>query len=212
MKCQKCGQNEANTHFVQNINGKATELWLCSDCAEELGIGGMFSGFGGFGIPGGFGSLFGGQSSLSSPFASAFEQLLGGMFGLPSSAAAKSGRSSAAAADRCPLCGSTFADIAKRGKAGCPECYTHFAEQLAPSIGKLHGTRTHTGGSVGAQRLERRPNAVRPAAPQRNEAAGAEQKKASELLTLKKQLKAAVEAEEYEKAAALRDRIKELEA
>ncbi len=33
MLCQKCGKNQATTHYTQIINGKKTEMHLCSQCA-----------------------------------------------------------------------------------------------------------------------------------------------------------------------------------
>jgi len=35
MKCDKCKKNEANFHKVSNINGKVSEIHLCSECAKS---------------------------------------------------------------------------------------------------------------------------------------------------------------------------------
>lgn len=37
MKCDKCKKNEANFHKVSNINGKVSEIHLCSECAKQNG-------------------------------------------------------------------------------------------------------------------------------------------------------------------------------
>lgn len=37
MLCERCKKNEANVHISKNINGKATELHLCENCARESG-------------------------------------------------------------------------------------------------------------------------------------------------------------------------------
>lgn len=37
MLCERCKKNEANVHVSKNINGKATELHLCENCARESG-------------------------------------------------------------------------------------------------------------------------------------------------------------------------------
>ena len=37
MKCERCGRNEATFYYQSNINGKVTQVHLCSACAEELG-------------------------------------------------------------------------------------------------------------------------------------------------------------------------------
>lgn len=38
MKCSKCGKNNANITYNQNINGEVTNLNLCEECAHKLGI------------------------------------------------------------------------------------------------------------------------------------------------------------------------------
>jgi protein arginine kinase activator len=38
MKCEKCKENEANFFYKSVINGKTTEVRLCSDCAQEEGL------------------------------------------------------------------------------------------------------------------------------------------------------------------------------
>lgn len=38
MKCMKCNKNEANVYYCENINGKQSETYLCSDCAEKVGL------------------------------------------------------------------------------------------------------------------------------------------------------------------------------
>ena len=58
MLCQNCGKNEATTHIKQVINGDTAERHLCSECAEHLGYGDAFSGFG-FDVAGLFGNFFG---------------------------------------------------------------------------------------------------------------------------------------------------------
>ena len=92
---------------------------------------------------------------------------------------------------KCPSCGSTFEQIAKRGKLGCPECYKTFYDELLPSLRKLHGKTHHTGKVPGN--------------------ADESTKTARELKTLQEQLQAAIESEEYEKAAQLRDQIRMME-
>lgn len=37
MKCQKCGKNEVNFHLSSNVNGCVTDTYLCSKCAAESG-------------------------------------------------------------------------------------------------------------------------------------------------------------------------------
>ncbi len=196
MKCQNCGTNEANVHLRQSVNGQVTEYALCSHCAEQLGVGGMFADFGSFGGFGGLG-LMGGFE----PFGG-LESLLGGMFG-------QSKAKTLPKITRCKVCGSSFDDISARGKVGCAECYELFADRLAPSIDRLHNRARHVG------KLPGRPSAAgekaKPAAPAPKAAPAAEKAPPETLESLRVQLRAAVAAEEYEKAAVLRDRIKEME-
>lgn len=46
----------------------------------------------------------------------------------------------------CPVCGFTPTDFSRLSRLGCPACYQHFAEQLAPLIHDMHrGGRRHIG-------------------------------------------------------------------
>ena len=121
-------------------------------------------------------------------FASGFglNDLFGSFFGESLAAHPRS-----ADALRCPGCGASFDDIARTGKVGCAKCYDTFLDQLLPSLQRMHGKSKHAGkapsGAPAAAKLENR------------------------LETLKRKLSEAVDAQEYEKAAALRDEIKSLE-
>lgn len=43
MVCQKCGKNQATTYYQHTINGKTTSVQLCSACAAEIGVVGIFN-------------------------------------------------------------------------------------------------------------------------------------------------------------------------
>lgn len=92
---------------------------------------------------------------------------------------------------RCQCCGSSFEDIAKSGKVGCANCYDVFYEELLPSIQRIHGRTSHTG------KLAR--------------SAGTKVRIKNELTQCRYELEQAIKAQEFEKAAELRDRIRELE-
>ena len=92
----------------------------------------------------------------------------------------------------CPECGMTFAEFRSHGLLGCPDDYEAFAEPLLPLIANAHeGAEQHIG-----------------KIPSRADAAARHQ---GDLLRLKHALDHAVEQEDYEAAAKLRDQIKELE-
>lgn len=93
--------------------------------------------------------------------------------------------------DVCPNCKITYSKIAELGRMGCSECYQHFSSYLEPALRKIHGATIHRGKIPQRMGVSLRIN--------------------RELSDLKHQLRQAVEKEEYEKAAELRDRIKELE-
>ena len=90
----------------------------------------------------------------------------------------------------CPTCGISLAEFRASGRLGCPNDYQVFDEFLQPLLEKIqHGTR-HVG---------KVPSRV-----------GAELQRENEMIRLRRELERAVQREEYEKAAKLRDRIKQL--
>ncbi len=128
--------------------------------------------------------------SQAVPAASAFFDAGGGSY-LSSVMSDLMGREAKTAAGRCPLCGATARDIARTGKAGCARCYETFSEMLLPVIKRIHGN-THHNGKFPAS-------------------AGAELQQRRRVEKLRQELARAVEAQDYERAAELRDRIRELE-
>ncbi len=88
----------------------------------------------------------------------------------------------------CPTCGRTFSQIRDTGHLGCADCYTTFEESLQPIIERAQaGANFHVGRSPRGQ-LD----------------AAARHQLRSRLV---KELDEAVSAEQYERAAKLRDRI-----
>ena len=93
---------------------------------------------------------------------------------------------------RCPVCGVTFADIAKTGKVGCAECYKTFATDLLPYLKRVHGSTTHVG-----------------VVPNKAPIMVVDSKETVE--SLRMELNRLVSEERYEEAAVVRDKIKEME-
>ncbi len=91
---------------------------------------------------------------------------------------------------KCDVCGLSYNTFRETGRFGCSHCYKVFGDRLNPLFKKLHGNTNHTG---------KIPNN-----------AGSRMKLAREIERLKQELNAAVSIEEYERAAELRDQIKEL--
>lgn len=91
----------------------------------------------------------------------------------------------------CPDCGFTYADFRSEGRLGCPNDYEAFKEALDPLLEKVHGRVEHAG-KVPSH-------------------AGESQKRQRDLMSMRRRLRDAVEREDYEEAAKLRDLIKEKE-
>ncbi len=126
-----------------------------------------------------------GYDGVFSDFGFNFSDMLSSFFSEPTMA------SLSARTLRCEKCGSTFGDIVRSGKIGCSDCYSTFYDKLLPSLERIHG-RTHHEGKI--------PNSLNIGV------------KKNEIETLKEELQSAVEKQDYEKAAELRDKIKELES
>jgi len=92
---------------------------------------------------------------------------------------------------KCNVCGMSFDDFKRTGKIGCANCYNVFRDNLIPILRRLHGSTEHTG-KIPAKtaRSIQNENVVE---------------------RLKQELAEAISKEEYERAAELRDRIRELE-
>ncbi len=105
----------------------------------------------------------------------------------------------------CPNCGITFAQITKGGRVGCAKCYEVFYDRLLPSIKRIHGNTVHTGKKLRKPQLQSGSYAEE--SPK-----GKTENMPSELDRLSAQLQKAVNEQEFEKAAQLRDKIKELKA
>ena len=91
----------------------------------------------------------------------------------------------------CPRCGMARDEFRKTGRLGCPDCYKTFMAELAVAIKAMHHSSQHVGKIPGREGVQTRIK--------------------SQVARLQKELDAAVAREDYEKAARIRDRIRELE-
>lgn len=149
MKCEKCGNNEANFHYRASIDGEVTERHLCSECAAEEGLSEASNW-----RPSQFGGIFGPrQDQQMNAMTSAFMRMMTPRFFIPAYAMPVF-----QAGDE------TGAETAQEAELNLPE---DFSEQL---------------------------------------------KSRREIIALRHQMQEAVQNEDFEKAAELRDRIKALEA
>ena len=86
----------------------------------------------------------------------------------------------------CPKCGYSFSNYSNTGLLGCPECYSTFESRLEPVIHKIHGKTYH----IKNEEKKEKPK--------------------NKLEELKQELDKAIKDENYEKAANIRDTIKDL--
>jgi len=91
----------------------------------------------------------------------------------------------------CPVCGITFYEFRHAGRLGCPHDYICFSEELEPLIMNIHGATEHVG--------KRPKKGVQGAGHQ------------TRLIQLRREMKEAIEQENYEHASKLRDEIRRLE-
>jgi protein arginine kinase activator len=91
----------------------------------------------------------------------------------------------------CPVCGITFYEFRNQGRLGCPHDYVFFEKELTPLIANIHGETQHLG---------KRP---------RGHEGGTDEQ--TELIRLRRAMEDAKHKEHYERAAELRDKIRDLE-
>jgi protein arginine kinase activator len=92
----------------------------------------------------------------------------------------------------CPACGIKYMEFRAQGRLGCPHDYAVFRLGLAPLLERIHRSTRH----VGKSPRQGAPSASRQA----------------ELVELRRRLQSAIETEEYEEAARLRDLLRKKEA
>ena len=102
-------------------------------------------------------------------------------------------RSAAELRQPCDTCGLTLAEFRDTGRLGCSHCFTTFGPSLRRILKRIHGSSRHVGKvylppNAGAADVDRRVDGLR------------------------RSLKRAIELEDFERAALLRDEIRHHEA
>ena len=92
---------------------------------------------------------------------------------------------------QCPRCGLLYSAFKETGRLGCAECYAAFQFQLRPLLRRIHGDTRHRG-----------------KVPTRD---GEGLSRSRQIHRLHDELQRAVEREEFEHAAGIRDEIRRLE-
>lgn len=93
----------------------------------------------------------------------------------------------------CPTCGLTFAGFTSSGRFGCGGCYQAFRSRLEGIMRKVHGASLHRGTMPGVALETNSSNLPVPI---------------KETERLEAELKKAIECEEFERAAEIRDKLK----
>jgi len=97
-----------------------------------------------------------------------------------------------AVTEPCPFCGISAADFRRTGRVGCSQCYVHFEAQLRGLLRRIHGSSQHAGKLYLSEASDLTD-------------------RLGQLSSMRRRMKRAIETEDFETAAELRDRIHELE-
>lgn len=93
--------------------------------------------------------------------------------------------------ETCSSCNMTYSDFKKSGRLGCCHCYQAFGRSLAPLLETIHHSSRHVGKTPNRESYD---------------SFNFEQSQ-----RLREELQQAITNEEYEKAAQIRDQVRELE-
>ena len=197
MKCQNCGENEANVKYTQIINGVKKQMSLCDKCAKELGLEDI---------------------NFSMPIS--FSSFLGDMFDLydndmPVLTIPKT--------LTCDKCNTTLEEFLNTGEFGCDNCYETFKTRLESIFKNIHGTSKHIG-RVGKYISRKTKDMDKKITEKVFDKKESEEKinkkedvkqnlkddKQSKIEELEARLKEEIKEERYEDAAKTRDEIKKL--
>lgn len=94
---------------------------------------------------------------------------------------------------KCDVCGMTVKEFNSTGKMGCANCYETFFDPMQTLLNRMHGKTHHMGKT-----------------PKQQELAASEESIEQLIQDLQDELAACIKTEAYERAAEIRDRIREL--
>ncbi len=93
----------------------------------------------------------------------------------------------------CPTCGLSFESFTRQGRFGCGDCYRTFRHRLEPIMRKIHGASLHRGRSPQIEVTDSKGTLPIPVKEEER---------------LEQELKKAIESEDFERAAEIRDKLK----
>ena len=184
--CDVCQSRDAEVFLTQIVEGKMQKVNLCKECSKDRGVDDP-TGFALTELLAGLGTSTETEPDKAAAHAQPQPPLIGEQIG---SSSGPSMALTTTSATKCPVCGFSQADFKKTGRLGCSTCYLTFSDSLGNLLKAMHKGTNHTG-KMPANMARRREIAEK-------------------LKAMQEELKKAVESENYESAATLRDQIKKL--
>lgn len=184
MQCDICTKKKATVHLTEIVDEQMSEMHLCEECARNK------------------------SAQMEQQFG--LGDLLAGLSADVGKGPLKEDDKTAL---KCVSCGLNYEDFRKFGRLGCGQCYVSFKEHLSGLLRKIHGSNRHLGKSPLGKKVtvktlsaehETSSAALPPPAP-------VAMIPSENVADLKNQLHDAILAEDFEKAAKLRDKIRKME-
>lgn len=182
MLCANCGKREAEI-LIKQISGSAVHTCaLCRECAEKLGI----------------------VSADAATVTISFSVGDGGAAQARHRRAAyKREKEEREDALVCPECGMSYARFRESGLLGCERCYEAFRVPLGELLQDRQGAESHWGGSFS----DFADIAVPQMIEERAARSVSDRQSPADVARLERELSKAVDAEDYERAANIRDML-----
>ena len=183
MICQFCKQRPATCHITQSADKDkpAKDLHVCGVCLQELGVDPQVD------LP----DIDDLQQAYAATQQDSNELNPHITINLNPEVQLKVEKPKEDNTATCPDCGMTWTQFRNKNRFGCPSCYDAFSGQLEKHFTDMHGEARHVG------RVPRR-------------AANTAEQLFAQRIHIQKQLDAAIAEEDYERAAVLRDQMKDV--
>jgi protein arginine kinase activator len=110
----------------------------------------------------------------------------------------------------CESCGLTQQEFKKNGRFGCASCYDVFQKVLDPMLEGMHAGKRHAGRAPADFVPPVAPPAKKPEKKEPEKKEKEPEFREKDIAALETELIQAIEAEEYERAAEIRDQIRQL--
>lgn len=188
MLCE-CQQRQAMIHEVIIQHGQKVERHLCEQCASKLGV----------------------STDPHMPISQLISNYISGKnLSIPSVGSkdkSKIKQNAPGTTPPCPSCSMTFSKFKDTGLLGCPTCYTSFQRRLSPLIARAHDGGEQHVGKVPRRALQALSQSDGPGL---ESLLGGAPEREQRLTQVRKKLELALEHEDYEQAAMLRDEMTRL--